>query len=103
MIKYLLMQMAVGVSVGSDGKINPGGVIPTPDSNSVLTGVLNTVYFAAGVAAVIVIIIAGIMYATSEGDSGKTAKAKNMILYAVVGLVVIILAFVITGFIMGNF
>ena len=102
MIKQLLTTLA-DVSVTSGGKINPGGVIPKEDPNTVLLGVLNTAYFLGGVAAVIVIVVAGIMYSTSGGDSGKVAQAKDAILYAVVGLVVIILAFTITGFIMGSF
>lgn len=73
------------------------------DANSVVVGVLNTVYFISGAAAVIVIIIAGILYTISDGDSGKVSKAKNAILYAIVGLVIIMGAFVITGFISGRF
>ncbi len=101
MIKQLLSSLAA-VTV-SGNKINPGGVIPKSDPNTVIVGVLNTAYFLGGVVAVIIIIIAGIMYTTSGGDSGKVAQAKDAILYAVVGLVVIILAFVITGFIMRSF
>jgi len=73
------------------------------DANDVVIGVLNTVYFISGAAAVIVIIIAGILYTVSDGDSGKVSKAKNAILYAIVGLVIIMGAFVITGFISGRF
>jgi len=56
-------------------------------------------YFIGGVLAVIMVIIGGLNYVTSSGDSGKTAKAKNTILYAVIGIVVIIFAFAITTFI----
>ena len=85
-------------------KINPSEVgIEKIDANNVVLGVLNTVYFISGAAAVIVIIIAGILYTISDGDSNKIARAKNAILYAVVGLVIIMGAFVITGFISGRF
>lgn len=73
------------------------------DADSVVIGALNAFYFIAGVTAVIVIIIAGIQYATSTGDSSRIGKAKNAILYAIVGLVIILSAFVITGFISGRF
>ncbi|MNL79813.1 hypothetical protein D3C87_2065000 [compost metagenome] len=53
--------------------------------------------------AVIVIIIAGFIYTTSGGDAGAVKKAKNMVLYSVVGIVVIALAFVITQFVAGRF
>lgn len=77
--------------------------IPQRDPDNVLNSVLGIVYFAGGAACVIVIVIAGILYATSDGDAGKVKTAKNAILYAVIGLVVILMAFVITGFVLGRF
>ena len=56
-----------------------------------------------GGVAVIVIVIAGLMYAISGGDSGKVAAAKNAILYAVIGLIVAMLSGVIIGFVTGFF
>ena len=77
--------------------------IPTSSANQVLNSSLNVVYFVAGVVAVVAIILAGFKYATAAGDSAAIAKAKNTILYAVIGLVVIILAFAITWFVIGKF
>lgn len=85
-------------------KINAGDVgIPKGGANSVLSNGLDLVYFAAGFAAVIVIILGGIKYAISSGDAGEIKSAKETILYAIVGLVVVLMAFVITGFITGKF
>jgi hypothetical protein len=77
--------------------------IPEVSADSVITDVLSFVYFFAGIVCIIVIIIAGIMYSTSNGDSNKITSAKNAILYALVGLVIIMMAFTITGFILGRF
>jgi len=77
--------------------------IPTTHVDSTFAGLLSITYWVAGVIAVIVIIVAGFMYVTSGGDAAKVVKAKNAILYAVIGLVIIILAFVITGFVTGSF
>lgn len=84
------------------GDTNADG-IPTATGADILTAGLNTAYFIAGVMAVIVIITAGITYATSAGDSGKVTRAKNQILYAVIGLILVLSAFTITGFISGGF
>lgn len=85
-------------------KIDPSKInIPTTSAEVVLNTALNSVYMVAGIIAVIVIIIAGYMYVTSQGDSAAVTKAKNAILYAVIGLVVIILAFAITWFVIGRF
>lgn len=85
-------------------KIDPGTVnIPTPSANDVLSGALNSVYFAAGVVAVIAIILSGYTFVTSVYDPAKVAQAKNAILYSVVGLIVVIIAFFITQFVIGGF
>lgn len=76
--------------------------IPTLSGEDVFTNVLNVFYFLIGVIAVIVIIIAGIRYASSNGESGKITGAKNQILYSVVGLIVVFSAFVITNFVVGR-
>lgn len=71
--------------------------------DQVLQNGLNIAYFVMGIIAVVVIIVAGIMYATSGGDSAAVTKAKNMILYSVVGIVVILAAWAITNFVIGRF
>jgi len=77
--------------------------IPSVSADDVLANGLNLVYFLAAVIAVIVVIIGGVLFATSAGNAASVTKAKNMILYAVVGLVVVLAAFAITNFVNGRF
>ena len=93
---YYLLQFAQRIDAGETG-------IPQADADTVVTNILNGIYFIAGLVAVIVIIIAGLTFINSGGDSGRVAKAKNQILYAVVGLIVVISAFAITNFVIGRF
>lgn len=65
--------------------------------------VIGLLIYIAGAIAVIMIIIGGIRYITSNGDSSGVTGAKNTILYAVVGLVVTILAYTIVKFVLGWF
>lgn len=76
----------------------PTGDIPALDPAKVVVAGLNIFYFATGATAVIVIILAGFTYVTAHGDSNLIAKAKNAILYSVIGIVVISSAFVVTNF-----
>lgn len=79
--------------------------IPKPNGGNdkgLLSTVLNTVYFWAGVVAVIVIVVAGFMYTTSSGDSGKLSRAKNAILGAIIGLVFIMCAYGVTQIVLGS-
>lgn len=68
-----------------------------------IIGIINAVIGVLGLVAVIVIIYAGVQYMTSSGDSGKTKKAKDTLLYAVIGLIVCVLAFAIVNFVVANF
>jgi type IV secretory pathway VirB2 component (pilin) len=72
---------------------------PTNVSDNQVATILGTVYLIAGIVAVIVIIVGGIRYASSNGDSAGVQAGKNTILYAVVGLIVIIMAAAITNFV----
>lgn len=95
-----LIRLAVSLSAGpGEGQVH----IPTVSADDVLVNGLNIVYFLAGVIAIIVIIVGGITYATSAGNSGNITKAKNLILYSIVGLVIVLSAFVITNFVSGRF
>ena len=73
-----------------------------PDNQVDIMVIINLVLKIAGIVAVIVIVIAGINYSLSSGDPAKTASAKNTILYAVIGLVIISSAIAITGYIIGK-
>lgn len=70
--------------------------------NSQVGSVFNLVLMIAGAVSVITVIVGGILYAISTGDSAKTAKAKDTIIYAVIGLIIVSSAFAITNFIIGR-
>ena len=69
----------------------------------IVSKVINFLLFFVGVISVIMIIYGGIQYTTSAGDSGKVTNAKNTILYAIVGLIVSILAYAIVNFVVKTF
>jgi len=72
-------------------------------NGGIFTKVINFLLFFVGVVSVIMIIYGGIQYTTSAGDSGKVTSAKNTILYAIVGLIVSILAYAIVNFVTTTF
>lgn len=61
--------------------------------------VTNTILYIVGIIAVIMLIIGGIKYVVSGGDSKKVTDAKNTVLYAIIGLVIAFLAFAIVNFV----
>ncbi len=71
-----------------------------------ITGVIETVIdvlsYVVGVVSVIMIIIGGMRYILSSGDSSATASARNTVIYALVGLVVVIFAQALVAFVITN-
>jgi len=80
--------------------LNSSGNLPCSADASTIGNLLGIAYLVAGMVAVLAIVIGGIRYATANGDSGQIQSAKNMVLYAVVGLVVVIMASAITNFVL---
>jgi hypothetical protein len=99
MDKFYLFLMA------ASDKIDPNsiGIDPVTNADTAIEGLLNAVYAGAGMLCVVIIVIAGHLYTTSSGDSSNLKKAKEAILGSITGLIVIIMAFVITQFILGRF
>lgn len=70
---------------------------------NVIVNILNGVIAVAGVIAVIFVIVGGVQYMTSSGDANKVKKAKDTILYAIIGLIVCVLSFAIVNFVIVKF
>jgi len=120
-IKLSILYIALGVSMvvgfslpaaaacGSVSDcINQGlhasGADSTPLSiHSLMGKITNILLFLMGSVSVIMIIIGGFRYVTSQGDQTQMQSAKNTILYAVIGLIVAIAAYAIVSFVVTQF
>jgi hypothetical protein len=100
-MKELFTQLAI--SVGSDPNSTTTVNIPTTSADNLLASGLNLAYFIAGIVAVIVIIIAGMLYTASGGDASRVTRARNLLTYSISGLAVVLGAFIITNFVIGRF
>ncbi len=91
------------------GKIQSGdcsqlGIKCTGGENSTsfvqaVTTIINGLLVVVGIAAAIYLVLGGVRYVMSQGDSGEAEKAKLTILYAVIGLIIIGLSAVIVNFV----
>lgn len=102
LLRYLAAATAAAPAVAKLHK-DDVPLIPHPTAVDVLNGALNVVYFTSAIVAVIVIILAGYKFVTAVYEPAKIAQAKNQILYAVIGLIVVMFAFAATQFILGRF
>ncbi|MBR3256943.1 hypothetical protein IKG02_01485 [Candidatus Saccharibacteria bacterium] len=93
--------MALSVREGIDAVKTEEMPADLMGKNGVFTEVTHTILFAVGAISVIMLIVGGLRYALSAGDSKKVTDAKNTILYALIGLVIAILSYAIVDFVLG--
>ncbi len=95
-----------GLCQGAELQFGSGGNCKTNASenelNTLIENIVNIFSVIVGIVAVIMIIIGGFRYITSGGDSGNVTGAKNTILYAIVGLVIVALAQFIVKFVLSQ-
>lgn len=90
-MKEFLRFFAETATAGFKVKLPSGSVTPAK--------IMNPIFYFIGILAVIMIIYGGIQYATSAGDAGKVAKAKNILIWSIAGLALAILAYAIVNFV----
>lgn len=79
-----------------------GQGVPTTlfgNDTGIISQIINVMLFLVGIVSVIMVIIGGFKYVLSGGDSSKVTSAKNTVLYAIIGLIIAILAYAIINFI----
>jgi len=88
-----LLDPASGNCTTSKGSASPESIVAT---------VVNILSIVVGVIAVIMIIIGGIRFVLSGGDSNATNSARNTVLYALVGIVVVFMAQILVKFVLNK-
>jgi hypothetical protein len=92
------------INCGTDAQGNPiaAGTGPQSDFNRLLTTVINVFSVVVGIIAVVMIIVGGFKFIVSGGDSAKVTSARNTIIYAIIGLIIVALAQTIAKFVLSN-
>ena len=90
-------------AINNSGACGSGQIeASTLQLNNFVTSIISLLSWAIGVVAVFMIIVGGFKYITSGGDSTGVTAAKNTILYAIIGLIIVALAQVIVRFILSR-
>jgi uncharacterized membrane protein len=89
----------LGAATGGAGCEEPAG---ESTLNGTVTNAINIISLVVAVIAVIMVIVGGLKYITSQGESAGTAGAKNTIIYAIVGLIIVALAQLIVRFVVNR-
>lgn len=90
------------VTTQSDIDLAPLETAGAEADEGTIVSIKNIIFGLAGSLALLFVVIGGVRYILSRGDPNATAQAKNTIIYAIVGLIVTIMAYAIVGFVVNS-
>lgn len=99
---FLLSQAASAVGIYDACSTDPNNIVCANSSESVdpvIKTVIRYLLIISGIVSVVMVIIGGLKYSTSNGDSAKLSSAKNTILYAIIGVIISALAYGIVDYV----
>ena len=97
--------LCAGVNLDVTSNCSTGGLNEGQTNqklNNIVHTVINLLSVVVGVVAVIMIIVGGLRYITSGGSDTSVTSAKNTILYAIIGLIIVALAQVLVRFVLSK-
>lgn len=97
-----VLASAISVQDGADAARADGMPTELIGDNGVFSRITNTVLLIVGLISVIMLVYGGLRYILSGGDSKKVTDAKNTVLYAIIGLIISLLAFAIVNFVLNS-
>ena len=97
-----LLASATSVQEGANAARADGMPTELIGDNSVFSRITNTVLLIVGLISVIMLVYGGLRYILSGGDSKKVTDAKNTVLYAIIGLIISMLAYAIVHFVLNS-
>lgn len=97
----LLIVPGVVLAINFTDPVAPVSNLPATGLLASIQSILNVLLTIVGIIAVIYLIYGGIQYITSAGDQTRADNAKKTILYALIGIIVIGLSFVVVNFVLG--
>ena len=98
---YLIFAAVNDAACGNNNTCESG--LPHVDASGVqIHQILQIVFGVLAALAVLMIVIAGLRFITAQGSPQETAKARNTIVYALIGLVVALIAEAFVSFVLGN-
>lgn len=99
---FLLSQVASAVGIYDACSTDPNNIVCANSSESVdpvIKTVIRYLLIISGIVSIVMVIIGGLKYSTSNGDSSKLSSAKNTILYAIIGVIISALAYGIVDYV----
>lgn len=87
------MKEQIALTISGYGQLNPKGIPSGDQSQTIIANTLIALMIGAALLTLVYLLWAGINWVMSDGDKAKITQARNKITYAIIGLIVIFLAF----------
>ena len=97
-----VLASALSIQEGAEAARADGMPAELIGDNGVFSRLTNTILLVVGLISVIMLVDGGLRYILSGGDSKKVTDAKNTILYAIIGLIISLLAYAIVHFVLNS-
>jgi len=98
-LSFLFDINLIQASSGGYGLDQVPSELPRDDIATIIVRIVNYVVGLVGIILLVMLIYGGVMYMTSAGSEEQAKKAKSVLTYAIIGIVIIALSFLITQFI----
>lgn len=98
MEEILLAQASTDVLSGLGTAGYAAGYTTATPLTTIVANIINVVLGLTGIAFVILLVYAGILYLTAQGEEGNVKKAKKLISGAVIGIIIIVSAYAIANY-----
>ena len=107
-LSFLLLPVIVGASVLNqldavmgNTSAYEGGV--SEESLAIAIGkIINDILGFLGIIFIVLIIYGGFMWMTAQGNEAQVEKAKKILIRSIVGVIIILISYIITWFVMGT-
>lgn len=95
--------LAINVFQSCSGNTSAVCKSTNDNAGNMIKNVINILLYVLGAIAVIMIVVGGVRYTVSAGNSSSTKEAKDTIIYAIVGLVIALMSYTIVNFVLSYF
>lgn len=95
-VAFLLSPLRSLAQGWTTGKVNVASSnLPFASIYNIISNTLSWLLAVLGFIAVMGFVISGIMYLTAAGDEGQAEKAKNAMMYSIIGVIVALMGYVV--------
>jgi len=93
------ISLAPSAALAQASRITPLDPLRGGSLETTVGRIITWILWLAGALAVVYLIYGGIIYITSAGNAEKATAGKNAIIYSIIGIIIILIAYLVVGWV----